>query len=42
MDTQHKVLGVFQIIKFFVSFGVRYKVRSKLTSILFKVGAAMI
>jgi len=42
MDTQHKVLGVFPIILFIVSFGVRYKVRSKLTSMLLKVGTAMI
>jgi hypothetical protein len=44
MDTQHKgpIFGVLPVVLFIASFGLGYKVRSKLTSILLIVGGAMI
>jgi hypothetical protein len=44
MDTQHKgpIFGVLPVVLFMASFGLGYKVRSKLTSILLIVGGAMI
>jgi hypothetical protein len=44
MDTHHKgpIFGVSSIILFFASFGLGYKERSKLTSILLITGGVMI
>jgi hypothetical protein len=44
MDTQHKgpIFGVLPILLFFASFGIGFKVRTRLTSTLLIVGGAMI